>query len=310
MPARTPTRALKRAGAGLALAAGVVFAAVLVRLAWLPSARTAHYEVPLQAPLTIPTGPAAIARGRHLAESVAVCTLCHGDDLGGRLAFDHPLLGRGYTPNLTRGRGGIGTGYEVADWARALRHGVDRQGRGLLFMPVDHYRHLRDEDLGALVAYFRSLPPVNNERTRLELTSFARLMIDLGLSGEVVRAAKIDHAAAPVEPPVQEGAYLVQIGGCTFCHGADLAGGQGLEPGAPPGPDLTSSGRAAGRGYNAFVAAMRTGVDGDGHAIDPRFMPWQGYRGMTDEELRAVWAHLQQLPARTGRVPVPVSRAR
>lgn len=291
-------RVLKWVAAGLFIALASVVAAVVVRLVWVPSARTAHYAVPRPSPVAIPADFRAIARGKHLAESVAVCTLCHGDDLGGRLAFEHPLLGRGYTPNLTRGRGGIGADYEVTDWVRALRHGVDRSGRGLLFMPVDHYRHLRDEDLGAMIAYFNSLPPVDNSSPGLELTAIARLMIDLGLSGEVVRAAKIDHAAPPPVPPVQEGAYLVQLGGCTFCHGADLAGGQGLEPGAPPGPNLTRSGRLTSRAYGAFVAAMRTGAAADGHAIDPRFMPWQGYRRMSDEELRAVWDHLQRLPLR------------
>ena len=84
------------------------------------------------------------------------------------------------------GRGGIGAAYDAADWDRALRHGVDRSGRGLLFMPVDHYQHLSDEDLGAMIAYYRSLPPVDNDRTALELSLLARLMIDLGLSGPVV----------------------------------------------------------------------------------------------------------------------------
>lgn len=283
---------------GLAAALGAVAAAVMVRLAWAPSARTAHFEIPPQRSIVIPADPAAIARGKHLSESVAVCTLCHGDNLGGRLAFEHPLLGRGYTPNLTTGRGGIGAAYEVTDWIRALRHGVDRRGRGLLFMPVDHYMHLRDADLGAMIAYFRSMPPVDNERTALELTAIARLMIDLGLSGDVVRAARIDHNAAPENSLADDGAYLVKLGGCTFCHGPDLTGGQGLEPGAPPGPDLTRNGRAANRGSAAFAATMRTGVAGDGHSIDPRFMPWEGYRRMTDGELSAVWEYLKRLPLR------------
>ena len=291
-------RAPRRLALGLGVALGTVAAAVTVRLAWVPSARTARYEVPRQPPVVVPTDPAAIARGKHLSEAVAVCTLCHGDKLGGRLAFEHPLLGRGYTPNLTTGRGGIGAGYEVIDWVRALRHGVDRSGRGLLFMPVDHYIHLRDEELGAMIAYFRSMPAVDNERTRLELTALARLLINLGLSGDVVRAAKIDHNAPPPKPAAEKGAYLVKLDGCTFCHGSDLVGGQGLEPGAPPGPDLTRGGRSASRGYEAFAAAMRAGITVDGHGIDPQLMPWQGYRRMTDGELRAVWEYLQRLPLR------------
>ena len=289
-------RAWRRAAATLAILVAIVVAAVAVRLASVPSPRKMRFDVAGQ-DLAVPSDAAAVARGRHLSDAVAVCTVCHGDDLGGRLAFEHPLLGRGYTPNLTRGRGGVGASYAVADWERALRHGVDRNGRGLLFMPVDHYQHLSDADLGAMIAYYRSMPPVDNERTGLELTLLARTMIDLGLSGAVVRAAQLDHSSRPSSPAPEPGAYLVEIGGCTFCHGPALSGGQGLEPGAPPGPALTRGSRIHALGFDAFATALRTGRAADGHAIDPKFMPWQGYRRMTDDELREIWAYLQRLPA-------------
>jgi len=289
-------RAGRRLAAALAIGLAIVGVAAAIRLHIAPSPRTMRFDVPPHE-VAVPTDAAAIARGRHLSEAVAVCTVCHGDDLGGRLAFEHPLLGRGYTPNLTRGRGGIGAGYTSADWERALRHGVDRSGRGLLFMPVDHYRHLSDADLGSMIAYYRSLPPVANERGSLELTWLARTLIDLGLSGPVVRAAQIEHSAPRPPPTPDPGAYLVEIGGCTFCHGVALGGGRGLEPGAPPGPALTRGSRVADLGFAAFVAALRSGVAAGGHAIDPKFMPWQGYRRMDDDELRSIWAYLQKLPA-------------
>jgi cytochrome c553 len=291
------SRAWRRVAIALAMVAGAVVGAVAIRLALVPSPRTMRFDVPRHA-VSVPSDAAALARGRHLSEAIAVCTVCHGDDLGGRLAFEHPLLGRGYTPNLTAGRGGIGAAYDAADWNRALRHGVDRSGRGLLFMPVDHYQHLSDEDLGAMIAYYRSLPPVDNDRTALELTLLARWMIDLGLSGPVVRAAQLDHSMPRAPRSSEPGAYLVEIGGCTFCHGDALTGGQGLEPGAPPGPALTRDSRIGAKGFDAFAAALRTGTAADGHVIDPRFMPWRGYARMTDDELRAIWLHLQRLPPR------------
>jgi cytochrome c553 len=293
-----------RAWRGLAIAltvvAAVVGSAVVIRLALVPSPRTMRFIVPRHA-VAVPGDAAAVARGRHLSEAIAVCTVCHGDDLGGRRAFEHPLLGRGYTPNLTAGRGGIGAAYDASDWDRAVRHGVDRSGRGLLFMPVDHYQHLSDEDLGAMIAYYRSLPPVDNDRTALELSLLARLMIDLGLSGPVVRAAQLDPSARRASSPKEPGAYLVEIGGCTFCHGDALTGGRGLEPGAPPGPALTRDSRIGAKPFDAFAAALRTGTAADGHAIDPRFMPWPGYARMTGDELRAIWLYLQRLPPRQAR---------
>ena len=150
-----------------------------------------------------------------------------------------------------------------------------------------------------MIAYYRSLPPVDNRRTGLELSPPARSMIDLGLSGPVVRAAQLEHSTRPPPLSHEPGAYLVEIGGCTFCHGAALAGGQGLEPGAPPGPGARHAIAASARSAS-FAAALRAGRAADGHAIDPKFMPWPGYRRMTDAELHEIWDYLQRLPRRTG----------
>ena len=46
-------------------------------------------------------------------------------------------MGRIYSANLTRGKGGIGSSYTDADYVRAIRHGVGRNGRPLLTMPTD-----------------------------------------------------------------------------------------------------------------------------------------------------------------------------
>ena len=165
-------------------------------------------------------------------------------------------------------------------------------------MPVDHYQHLSDADLGAMIAYYRSLPPVDNERTALELTLLARLMIDLGLSGPVVRAAQLDHSRRRLSPPREPGAYLVEIGGCTFCHGAALSG----RPGPRAGRTARACADARQPHRHARLRRLRRprcvpARAADGHAIDPKFMPWQGYRRMTDDELREIWAYLQRLPA-------------
>jgi cytochrome c553 len=285
-------------GLGLVVLVAIALAAVMLRLQVVPSARTLTYEVGEVADVKVLTDARAIQRGEHVNRAIAVCQLCHGTNLGGKLAFEHPILGKGYTPNLTTGEGGIGKSYSVTDWVRAIRHGVNPEGKGLLFMPSDHYTYLTDRDLGAMIGYFKSLPPVNNTRSHLELTTFAKLMIDLGLSGEVVRAKQIDHLANPsasFNGQENSAAYLIEVSGCTFCHGRDLQGGQGLEPGAPPGPDITAVGLKAWD-FNQFTTVMRTGLKPDNSTIDYRFMPWLGYQYMTDTELRAVWDYLTTLP--------------
>lgn len=279
----------------LALGLALIALAGVFLLA-LGSPRNRLYRPPEDV-VAIPTDAASIARGRHLVEAVAVCTICHGENLGGKLAFEDNFLGRGYTANLTSGHGGVGGAYAAADWVRSIRYGVRPDGRGIIFMPSDYFNRISDADLGAIIAYLQSLPPVDNERTAVEINFAARLLIDLGMFGDVVRAARIDFHAQRPPPPADPGAYLVALGGCTFCHGPHLTGGQGPEPGAPGGPDLTAGGPLSGWSLADFVRTMRFGVNPAGHVIEPKYMPWLGYRNMTDDELRSIWLYLRTLPS-------------
>jgi mono/diheme cytochrome c family protein len=250
--------------------------------------------------IAIPTDSVSIARGKHLVEAVAVCTICHGENLGGKLAFQDSFLGRGYTSNLTGGRGGVGRTYTNAEWIRSIRYGVRPDGHGIPFMPSDYFNKISDSDLGAIVAYLKSLPPVDNERTKVEINLPARLLIELGLFGDLVPAAKIDFKAARPPEKRNGGAYLVDVGGCTFCHGSGLTGGQGPEPGAPRGTALTAGGPLSRWSLLDFKNTMRNGVNPKGHSINPKYMPWLGYRNMTDAELEQVWLYLRSLPSRSG----------
>lgn len=282
----------------------LAFAVVLLALAGIlaletRSPRNRTYRPPDDA-VAVPTDAASLARGKHLVEAVAVCTICHGENLGGKLAFEDAFLGRGYTANLTSGRGGVGRTYSNADWIRSIRYGVRPDGRGIIFMPSDYFNRISDADLGAMIAYLRSLPPVDNEQTAVEINLPARFLIDLGVFGDVVRAARIDFRAPRPAPPSDPGAYLIALGGCTFCHGPRLTGGQGPEPGAPGGPDLTSSGPLSRWSFEDFVKTIRFGLTPEGHAIAPKYMPWLGYRNMTDDELRSIWLYLRSLPSATG----------
>jgi mono/diheme cytochrome c family protein len=296
---RLPNPARMVGSRGAVIALGVtLLGAALIWAVEINSPRNRTYRPP-EDKIVVPAVAASIARGRHLVEAVAVCTICHGDDLGGKLAFEDAFLGRGYTANLTSGRGGVGQTYSDADWIRSIRYGVRPDGRGIIFMPSDYFNRISDADLGAIIAYLRSLRRVDNERTAVEINLPARLLIDLGVFGDVVRAARIDFHASRPAAPSDPGAYLVALGGCTFCHGPALAGGQGPEPGAPGGPDLTSAGPLSRWSLAEFVAAMRTGITPDGRAIAPKYMPWLGYRNMTDEELGQIWGFLLSLPNAT-----------
>ncbi|MFL6449571.1 MAG: cytochrome c [Bryobacteraceae bacterium] len=290
-----------RARHGWLLVVGLVLCASLLAL-WLrvkESPRNRLYHPP-DDHIVIPTDPASVARGKHLVEAVAVCTICHGENLGGKLAFEDSFLGRGYTSNLTGGRGGIGRTYTNADWIRSIRYGVRPDRHGIPFMPSDYFNKVSDPDTGAVIAYLKSLPPVDNTRTRVEINLAARFLIDLGAFGDLVRAAKIDFRAPRPKPPANEGEYLTELGGCSFCHGAGLRGGQGPEPGAPAGTNLTASGPLSSWQFSDFTNTIRRGVKPQGHSINPKYMPWPAYRNMTDKELEAIWSYLRTLPPRSG----------
>ena len=266
------------------------------------------YDLQPQA-IAIPTGEAAIARGRHLDEALTFCQECHGDQLEGDIFEDEPMIAAFYAPNLTSGQGGLGASYSDANYVSAIRHGVDPQGRGLLIMHSDVYQNLSRQDLGALIAYLKSAPPVDNELPDPKIMPLGRILVALGVfdseSLPLIPAEKIDHQASFVEMPPQDataeyGAYLMSITLCHMCHGPELAGGPALEPGMPSGTNLTPSGELGDWSEADFIHTMRTGVTPHGHKLDPDFMPWDAYAKLTDTELSSLWLYLQSLPAVSG----------
>ena len=252
--------------------------------------------------VAVPTDTTAIQRGQHLGSSVALCIDCHGPTLGGKVFVDDPALGRVVAPNLTRGRGGVGATSSDADFVRALRHGVDRGGRPLLIMPSDDYSHFSDADLGTIIAYVRSLPPVDNTLPGNELRPLGRVLVATGQL-PLQPADNIDHDAPRPPAPqatvtAEYGKYLADNAGCPNCHGPGLGGGKVPQapPDSAPAANLTPAGIGSWSEAD-FIRAMRTGARPDGRVLNT-FMPWPYYAQMTDDELRSIWRFLQVVPPR------------
>jgi mono/diheme cytochrome c family protein len=251
--------------------------------------------------LQIPTDSTATERGRHLATAITKCAECHGPDLGGKMFVDDPAFGTLFATNLTRGAGGVGATYSDADFVRVLRHGVRPDGRPVVFMPSQAYTFLSDADIAALIAYIRSVPPVDREKVATRIGPLARVLY-VTKKLELFPAAVIDHTAGPREvvaagPTAEYGRYLLRISGCRGCHGQNLSGG--AIPGTPPGTPLARNLTPAALGswtYADFERALREGTRPDGTKLDP-FMPFVYTAQMTDEEIQAVWAYLQTIPA-------------
>lgn len=260
------------------------------------------------APLDVPSDPALLVRGRHLASAATHCTGCHADNLGGQVMLD-VLPARVSAPNLTAGVGGVGARYSDEDWVRAIRHGLRPDGTPLLIMPSHNFNRLSDADLAAIIAYVRSAAPVDNDPDAFELRLLGRLLLVLGELE--LPAEQIDHAArsgdAPVAGPTPlYGRYLVTVGNCADCHGISLSGAPVVEPGAPPAPNLTTGGQVGGWTEEQFIAALRTGLTPSGHHMSSA-MPWELTGQLTDEELGAIFAYLQSLPPLAYNSDTPVT---
>lgn len=249
-------------------------------------------------PVPIPADSASIARGGHLARAVTTCTLCHGDDLGGQVYVQSTALGVIAGPNLTRGHGGVGGELSDADWVRAITRGVRRDSTSMIVMPSEVFTHLGQEDLGAIVAYLKQLPPVDREVPRSQFGPVGRALLATGrlnilVAGKTPRLPP--RTAVPPGPTREYGRYVADIAGCHGCHGFGLSGGRVAgPPDLPPASNLTPEG--IGRWTEAdFARALREGKRPDGSSID-EFMPWRVYSGMTDEEVHALWLYLQSVP--------------
>lgn len=131
--------------------------------------------------ITIPTDAESIARGQHFVESISDCVGCHTPNLGGQMFIDDPSFAQLAAPNLTSGQGGIGGTYTDEDWVRALRHGVAGDGRQLMIMPSHWYNYLQDDDLGAIIAYLKTVPPVDQAWPARSVAFIpTRILISLG----------------------------------------------------------------------------------------------------------------------------------
>jgi cytochrome c553 len=288
---------LKRIGIGILslIVLGIVLVTVISTVRW--NRDYENFDIPVET-IQIPSDESAVAYGEHIAVT-RYCGSCHGDDLSGGYLMNEPVLAVVPAPNLTSGLGGVGLTNSDEDWIRAIRHGVGHDKRGLIGMPSRIWNQISDEDLGALIAYLKSVPPVDNELPQRKIGPAFRLLLTLGQAPSS-EASLIDHSASRPSAPqpgvtLEYGEYLAL--GCTACHGPDLNGGtiRDLNGELVTALNLTPGGELQGWSDDDFITALRTGETPSGHVMS-EIMPWRYVGQMTDEELQAIWLYLQSLP--------------
>jgi len=269
--------------------------------------------------IIVDRAPPRLARGRYLVENVAACLDCHsqrdwtlfgaprirGTDGHGGDRFEG-AFGVIYAPNITPAGIGDWTDGEIY---RAVTSGLDREDRPLFpLMPYADFGRMDTDDVYAMVAYLRTLKPIEATVAEPALSFAVSLYV-----------RTLPRPAAPQRRPLPDaelfhGRYLANAGLCDLCHTPRahgtpisekrLAGGFALP--VPGGgwvrstnitPDEeTGIGRWTRAGFVARFkrfagpgAVRRKLADGEPNTV----MPWFAYAGMTEADLGAIYAYLR-----------------
>lgn len=250
-----------------------------------------------------------VARGQKLAN---LCITCHSSagtlplDGGTKNVISKPPIGTLFSPNLTPGG-------PIKNWAdgevvRALREGVDKNGRPLLGMTSWSFRHLSDDDAQAIIAYLRSQPAVAHDVPARDLNLLAGLAVGAGLAPTSVQPAVSKPIVAPKAGATTEyGRYLVAFAGCRDCHGKNLNGGtallgiEALSP-VPLGPSLLVASHVYDQA--GFVNTIRTGTRPNGLRLQGSRMPWKDLgAAFSDDDLKAMFNYLGSVDAASAATP-------
>ena len=141
---------------------------------------------------------------------------------------------------------------------------------------------------------------INNEKIAFQWNSALEEVLGDDVVGVETRIIDHDAKRPEAEPgPTREWGEVL-IGTCTGCHGKTLSGGKipGGDPKWPPARNLTpdESGIKSWT-FEDFQKAIKTGTRPDGTTLDP-VMPYKAYAGMKPDDIKALWAYLQTVPAK------------
>ncbi len=272
--------------------------------------------------ISIEVTPDRVERGKYLANNVAVCIDCHsGRDWGlfsgslipgtegeGGEIFDQSMNfpGRFVSKNITP--------YGIGDWTdgevlRAITSGVSRDGKALFpVMPHPAYGKMDKEDIYSIIAYLRTLEPIETNPEESKPDFPMNFIIN-------TIPQKPEFTTIPDRTDVVSyGRYLAGAASCFDCHtkqekgkfvGKDFAGG--FEFKFPDGSILRSANitpHETGIGNwtkEQFVERFKAYTDSSfvPHPVGPgefqTVMPWTFYGQMETFDLEAIFSFLQTI---------------
>lgn len=270
--------------------------------------------------LKVAITPERVQHGEYLANHVTLCMDCHstrdwskfsgpmiqGTNGKGGERFDEKMGFPGvfYSKNITPAN--------IKDWTdgqifQAITTGVDKDGNALFpVMPYHYYGKMDKEDIYDIIAYIRSLPPIEN-KTPDHSVDFPMNFI---LNTIPVKASFVQKP--PKSDTLKYGAYLTNAAACIECH-TQVDKGQIIPSVAYGGGRLFEM--PNGKVYSANISPDKeTGIGGwtvdqfvqrfkaysdpaNVPTMDPKevntIMPWSMFAGMDTSDLRSIYAYLQ-----------------
>ncbi len=284
---------------------------------------TAFPKVSPAPDMVIEITPERIERGHYLAHHVMLCMDCHaerdwsifsgppgiGTEGAGGDRFDQTMGFPGvyYSRNITPAG--------LSDWTdgeiyRVITSGVTKDGHAMFpVMPYLNYGKMDPEDIKSVIAYLRTMEPIQAEHPQSESDFPFNL---------ILRTLPKDPDPQPMPLPDDQqayGEYLLNAAACADCHtdfdkgkfvGEPLAGGREFQ--FPDGnivraPNLTP--HETGLKHwtkEMFVQRFKMYTDSGyvPQVVQPgefqTIMPWVMYAGMETSDLEAIYTYLQSLP--------------
>ena len=262
-----------------------------------------------------PPGGDLVARGKYVFAATGGCG-CHTEkdkpvNSGGR-RYDG-AWGTVYSTNITPDRQtGIGA-WTDEQIITAIRLGRRPKGERLVPVhPFPVFNGMAEEDLRAVVAYLRTLPPVNRANQPKKLIPlFESVLLPAWLTAFAQR-----ETPPPTAPTsgLARGEYLVRaVGHCGECHtprgvtqasdNTRFLGGTAKGPEGDPVPNITPD-KDTGLTWSADEIAEYLGSgnkpDGDvaGGLMDEMIQGTTGgYKDLTKEDRLAIARYLKSIPA-------------
>lgn len=266
-------------------------------------------RVPVGGGMTLASDPATLARGEYLAR-LGNCRSCHtvrgGVAYAGGRSFPTPY-GTVHSSNLTSDpEHGIGA-WSPAEFRHAMRHGVSRNGVLSPVFPYANFAHLTDDDLDALLAHLRTVPPAATTPPDNTLDFPANLPGAMfGWRLLYYRPAPLPQAPdAPAD--WRRGQYLANaVGHCAMCHGergtfSSLRDGDAFAGNRLPGWYAPALDRDALQRYTHADLAhyLRAGVAPHSAAYGPMAdVIFESLQHLTATDADALATYLQTLPPR------------